>query len=134
MKKLNKLVLASIALIFVIALSSSALAQRPTRIVFARNTTSKTITGSLNGYHDKKNFVIRVRAGQTLRTTQIGDRHDITIYIAGPRGEDVGDSDASCNNRREVTPTLPGDYSIQVVECQKADRWRGAFKFRITVR
>jgi hypothetical protein len=46
----------------------------------------------------------------------------------------VGDSDASCNNRREISPTVAGDYRIEVVECQKADRWRGRFYLRVSVR
>jgi hypothetical protein len=108
-------------------------AQRPTRIRFARGATSATITGTLRGYKDGKTFAIRVRRGQTLSTTQIDDRHDITIFIQSPSGEAVGDSDASCNNRREITPTGSGDYKLTVVECRKADPWRGTFKFRVTV-
>jgi hypothetical protein len=77
--------------------------------------------------------VIKVRTGQTIRTEQIGGVHPITIFISDPNGEGVGDSDASCNNRREITPTVAGDYQIQVVECQKADAWRGRFRFRVTV-
>lgn len=114
--------------------TSYASAQRATRITFRHSATSAVVSGTLNGYHGKRNFVIRVRRGQTLRTEQFGDRHDITIYIQGPHGEDVDDSDASCNNRREVTPTVAGDYKIQVVECQKADPWRGTFRFKVTVR
>jgi hypothetical protein len=108
--------------------------QQANRIRFARGATSALVTGTLNGYRSSKNFVIRVRAGQTLSTTQVGDRHDITIYVQGPSGEDVGDSDASCNNRREIAPTKAGDYRIQVIECKKADPWRGRFRFRVTVR
>jgi hypothetical protein len=124
-----------LALLFSLAfLISTAPAQRPTRITFASGASSAIVTGSLTGYRASRNFIIRVRAGQTLSTAQVGDRHDITIYIQGPGGEDVGDSDASCNNRREITPTRAGDYRIQVVECKKADPWRGRFKFRISVR
>jgi hypothetical protein len=115
-------------------LASPASAQRATRITFRHGGTSTIVSGTLNGYGGKRNFVIRVRRGQTLRTEQVGDRHDITIFVQGPNGEDVDDSDASCNNRREVTPTKAGDYQIQVVECQKADAWRGTFRFRVTVR
>lgn len=119
---------------FLVIFSVEAFAQRATRINFRRGARSALVAGKLSGYRDSRNYVIRVRAGQTLRTEQIGDRHDITIYIHGPSGEDVGDSDASCNNRREITPTVAGDYKVQVVECQKADAWRGKFKFKITVR
>jgi plastocyanin len=123
------------AFIFCLAfLALSAPAQRPTRITFARRATSAIASGTLNSYRSSKTYVIRVRAGQTLRTEQVGGLHDITIYITPPSGEDVGDSDASCNNRHEITPTEAGDYRIIVVECKKADAWRGQFKFRVTVR
>jgi hypothetical protein len=114
--------------------SSPVLAQKTTRIWFAKGATKATVSGTLKGYRSRRVFVIKVRAGQTLSTTQVGDSHDITIYIKDPAGEDVGDSDASCNNRREITPTDAGDYQITVVECQKADAWKGAFKFRVTVK
>lgn len=114
--------------------SVSTLGQKPTRISFAKGAVSKTVVGNLNGYKSTRNYLIHVRAGQTLSTEQVGDSHDITIVIEGPSGEDVGDSDASCNNRREITPTVAGDYKIQVVECRKADAWRGQFKLRVTVR
>jgi len=131
MKKL--IVLAAIFSFFAIA-ASTASAQRATRISFARRATSAVASGTLSSYRSTKLYVIRVRAGQTLRTEQVGGRHDITIYLKAPSGEDIGDSDASCNNRREITPTEAGDYQIIVVECMKADPWRGQFSFRVTVR
>jgi hypothetical protein len=114
--------------------SICAFGQNMTRVRFARGATTIVVSGHLSGRKDGKTFVLRVRAGQTLSTAQEGDAHDITIYITGPHGEDVGDSDASCNNRREVSPTKTGDYRINVVECQKADAWKGTFKFRVTVK
>ena len=113
--------------------SSLVLAQKATRIRFTKGSTKATVSDTLNGYRSRRVFIIKVRAGQTLTTTQVGDSHDITIYIKNPAGEDVGDSDASCNNRREIKPTDAGDYQITVVECQKADAWKGSFRFRVTV-
>lgn len=111
-----------------------ATGQKTTRIRFSKGATKATISGILNGYRSRRVFVIKVRRGQTLSTTQVGGSHDITIFIKSPSGHDVGDSDASCNNRREISPTVAGDYKITVVECQKADPWRGAFTFRVAVR
>ena len=113
--------------------ASTVSAQQSSRISFRKGATSAVITSNLNGYRQTKTYRIRVRVGQTLSTEQIGDRHNISIFIKSPSGEDVGDSDASCNNRREITPTEAGDYTIYVVECRKADAWRGQFKFRVTV-
>lgn len=122
----------TVAAIFVF--TETAAAQKTTRVKFGRGAVSAVVSGHLSGYRSKKVFLIRVRSGQTLRTEQIGSRHNITLFIEAPNGEDVTDSDASCNNRKEVSPTLAGDYRITVVECQKADPWRGTFRFRITVR
>ena len=121
-------------LILLAVLSGSVAAQRATRIRFAHGAIRADVSGTLGNYRDKRNFVINVRAGQTIRTEQIGGSHPITIFIKDPNGEGVGDSDASCNNRREIAPTVPGDYRIQVVECQKADPWRGRFRFRVSVK
>ncbi len=118
-------------------LSIPALAQKPTRIRIRKGAVISTVSGTLNGYKGKRTFVIRVREGQTLKTEQLKSDSSlkyITVYIKSPSGEDVGDSDASCNNRREISPTEAGDYLIEVVECQKADPWRGIFQLRVTVR
>ena len=126
-----------ISVVFVLSAVSFTAAQKPVRIKFARGATHATVSGTLNGYRDKRDFVIRVRAGQTLKTEQVILRQGsgaITIYITGPNGDPGGDADMSCNNRHEITPTTAGDYHIQVVECPKADRWRGRFRFRVSVK
>ena len=107
-----------------------------TRITFKRGARFAIVTGNLNGYRSRKIFVIRVRRGQILRTEQAEAEapvHDITVYIKAPNGEEAGDSDASCNNRREISPTRAGDYRIEVTECRKADPWRGSFRLKVSV-
>jgi hypothetical protein len=124
----------SVVLLLLI-ISSTALAQTSTRIRFRRAAVHANISGNLTGFKSKRTYLIKVRPGQRLHTEQVGERkHPITIYIKDPNGNDVGDSDASCNNRRDISPTVEGDYKIEVVECQKADQWRGRFTFRVTVR
>ena len=112
-----------------------ALAQTPTRIKFRHGAVRAHVSGNLNSFESKRTYLIKVRSGQTLRTEQIGRAsRPITIFIKDPSGNGVGDSDASCNNRREISPTEAGNYTIEVVECPKADPWRGRFTFRVTVR
>jgi hypothetical protein len=106
------------------------------RITFKRGARAIVVTGNLNGYRSKKVFVIRVRRGQTLSTEQVkndSSNRYITVSIKAPNGAAVGDSDASCNNRKEISPTRAGDYRIEVYECQKADAWRGSFRLRVRV-
>ena len=115
--------------------SSVVSAQTPARIKFGRGAVRANVSGTLNSFCGKRVYTIRVREGQTLRTEQVGGAsRRITIVMRDPNGDEVGDLDASCNNRREVSPTLSGDYIIEVIECRKADPWRGRFTFRVTVR
>ena len=119
----------------ILFVSSAALAQTKARIKFRRGAVHADVSGTLNSFKNKRTYLIKVRAGQTLHTEQIGkSSRPITIFIKDPNGDAVGDSDASCNNRREISPTEAGDYKIEVLECQKADPWHGRFTFRVTVR
>ncbi|MBL8182292.1 MAG: hypothetical protein JNL64_11860 [Blastocatellia bacterium] len=113
--------------------SIDAAAQKPTRITFAKGSSEKVVSGTMTGYGSKRVFVIKVKAGQTLTTESVGDNY-ITIDIKAPKGSTyTPDLEANCNDRHEVTPTAAGDYIITVTECRKADPWRGAFRFKITV-
>ncbi len=132
----NKLLILSVFILLTFVALPNVFAQKAQRITFKRGAKQAVTTGSLSGYKSKSYFTIRVRAGQTLTTEQSrseSSNHYITVYIKAPNGEYVGDSDASCNSRREITPTVAGDYRIEVVECQKADRWRGSFKLKVRV-
>jgi hypothetical protein len=122
--------------IAVVLLMAATLAFSQKRITFKRGARTAVVTGNLNGYQGKTVFVIRVRRGQTLSTEQIkpdASNRYITVSIKAPNGQTVGDSDASCNNRKEISPTRAGDYRIEVYECQKADPWRGSFRLKVRV-
>jgi|SRR5215213_9615741 len=123
------------ALFFVLlVVATAAFGQQ--RITFKRGARATVVNGTLSGYGGKKVFIIGVRRGQTLRTEQIksdsSDRY-VTVSIIAPNGEEVGDSDASCNNLKEISPTRAGDYRIEVYECRKADSWRGNFRLKVRV-
>ena len=121
----------------VILLITATFAFSQQRITFKRGTNQAIVTGNLYGYKGKKVFVIRVRRGQTLRVEQIkpdSSNRYVTLSIKAPNGEDVTDSDASCNNRKRISPTRAGDYRIEVYECQKADPWRGRFRLKVTAK
>ncbi len=121
-------------LLIALILSVTTFAQNATRIKFRKGATSAMVSSSLRNYAGKKVFVIRVRAGQTLKIKQIKSENStqyVTLSIKSPSGENVSDSDASCNSQKEITPTVAGDYVITVTECQKADAWRGSFKLKV---
>lgn len=133
MKRIFPILVVSIVLSF---MATTIFAQNATRVKFRKGTVSKIVSANLNGFKSTKVFVIRVRAGQTLKVEQIksdSSTHYVTVAIKSPSGEDVTDSDASCNNRKEVTPTESGDYVITVSECMKADEWRGSFRLKFWV-
>lgn len=117
---------------FLLAFSIAASAQ--TRVSFARGATSKTVSGQLNSPRSERKYVIRVRAGQTLRVEQTRNSNAVTITIEDPNGEDVSDMEANCNSRKRVSPTVRGDYIVTVVQCTKVDRWRGKFSVKFSVR
>lgn len=104
---------------------------KPTRIVFKKGATKAVVTGKLRGYKSSAEYVIRLRAGQTFK---VGSDKSITLTILDPSGEDVMDRDLGCNGRAEIAPTVAGDYRILVVECRKADPWRGTFKLAVSVK
>lgn len=129
---MKKLILLSVALVVLSFGAMSASAQ--TRITFMRGATSKVVTGTLSGYKSHRTFVIHVRKGQTLETENAGNKL-ITVSIKAPPGSTYEqDMAADCHDRNEVNPTAAGDYRITVTECLKGDRWRGTFKFRVSVK
>lgn len=106
------------------------------KINLKKGASSAIVTGNLNGYKDSKDFVIAVKQGQTLKTEQVKAENSleyITVSLKNPSGEIAGDSDASCNNRKEISLTAAGDYQVAVTECMKADPWRGRFKLKVSV-
>jgi len=116
-------------------LSLTAYGQKPTRIAFKSGATTTVASGSLSDQKYHRAFVIKVKAGQTLTTESVGTTHPITIVIKQPDGSTFDeDLDLSCHSRREVKPTVAGDYQLFVRECNKADVWKGTFKFKVTVR
>jgi hypothetical protein len=131
MKKL--FLLSVISLILFAVAAEAAFAQKAQRITFKRGAKQATVRGTLYSYKGQRVYLVRVRAGQILKTEQVGEGHAITIAVLGPDGEIAADSDASCNNRKQTEETVAGDYKIIVSECSKADPWRGTFKFKVRV-
>ena len=128
----------TIVLVFVFLFSTAVSAQKAARINFYKKATAAIVSSRLRNFKDKKVFVIKVRRGQTLRAEQIKTPltalHYVTVSLKNPAGETVGDANASCNNRKEITLTAAGDYTITVYECQKADAWRGRFSLKVSVK
>lgn len=105
-------------------------------IKFETGATSTVVTGDLTDYVDSDSFLVSVKQGQTLSTEQIKDKDSnefITVVVADSKGKYLGDSDASCNNRKEIKTAAADTYRITVTECVKADPWRGQFKLKISV-
>ena len=129
---MNRTTFSFVAIAFIVLAASMAFSQK--RIEFAHGATSTVVTGTLNGYNDKRTFVIKVRRGQTLTTESVGKNY-ITVDIKPPRGARYeADLAANCHDEHRIRPTAPGDYIITVTECRKADRWRGRFRLRVAVR
>ncbi len=120
-----------ILILLVLLVSATAFARPVKRIKFPKRATKVVVSGRLNNYNDSQKYLLRLRAGQTLK---IESNRSVTLSIIDPAGEDVMDSDASCNSRATISSTVTGDYKIIVVECKKADAWKGNFRLNLSVR
>ena len=131
---MSKAVLFAAAGLFFFFAANDARAQHATRIHFARGAHRTVITGYLSGYQGSRVFLIRVRAGQKMEVEGIGNRA-VSTFLDGPPGSNYSqDMAADCHSRADVDSTDAGDYKLTVRECSKADRWRGTFRVRVTVR
>jgi hypothetical protein len=131
---MKKLTIFSLLALTICAAASTVSAQRATRVNFRRGAHTAVVTGYLSGYKGSRIFLIRVRAGQKMMVEGIGN-HAVSTFLEGPPGSNyTQDMAADCHSRADVDSTDAGDYKLTVEECSKADRWRGTFKVRITVR
>jgi len=90
----------------------------PRRIRFKSGATTATLTGQLSGWNDKAQYVIRLRAGQTMNLSVEGkcDACNPDVAVDSPAGaNDTVDPDM-CQCRVEVSNTAAGDYRITVGE------------------
>ncbi len=122
----------------ILILPIAALGQKaqPERIYFKKGARETYVYGEMNGYRDRKTYIIRVRKGQTMSINNETDNNygTVSLEIADPRGEDATNASVNCNSNKTVSPTRAGDYTINVRECQKVDEWKGKFKLKVTVK
>lgn len=110
--------------------------QSPRRIRFKPGATTASVTGRLNSWNDKVQYVIRLRAGQTMNLSVEGKCDDCNpdVTVKSPAGaNDTVDPDM-CQCRLEVSNTAAGDYLITVGENRKGEHWKGQFALSIEVR
>jgi len=126
---MKKIIASVLVLMF---LGISAISAKPVkRIYFKKGATKAVVLGTMSGFKSKDIYILRVREGQTLK---VDSNRSVTLAVVDPAGEDVMDRDLSCNGRAEISPTVAGDYKIIVVECMKADPWRGTYKLNVSVK
>lgn len=121
-----------ILIVFILlALAPNAFGQKAQRVYFKRGATAAIVVGYLKSYKSSKTFVVRLRKGQRLKVS--ADR-SVTLAVLNPSGEDIMDRAANCNGTADYELTESGDYKILVVECRKADAWRGNFRLKISAK
>ena len=126
-----KKIISILMLIAVFGIHSAVFAKPAKRIYFKKGATKAVVSGKMSSFKSKDIYVLKVRAGQTLK---IDSNRSVTLAVLDPAGEDVMDRDLSCNGRAEISPTVAGDYKIVVVECMKADPWKGSYKLNVSVK
>lgn len=131
---MKKTICAVLLMFLMIISSTESFAAKPKRVKFAKNATEKIIKGTMKSYKSGAEYLISVKAGQTLVVKQENrDNHYISLIITAPNGEDVTDSAANCNSNKTISDTIAGDYKISVKECLKADAWRGGYQIKFKV-
>lgn len=126
------------AAVFCVCLLSLSLwaKQGPKRIVFPKGAAKVIVTGNFSNPKATLSYVIRLRAGRTLSVVQEEEpfnQHLVSIGgIMTPSGQDITDWGMGCNNSFETSPTVAGDYTFLVAECNKEKPWRGTFRLIIT--
>lgn len=104
-------------------------------IKFARGAFSTIVTGKLANFDSEQNYTIEVGKGQSMTIKQVDSTgNPVSIYLTDPKGGDANDLDLSCHSNATVSPTKAGIYAIKVVECKKADPWKGSYSLKVTVK
>jgi len=132
--KISGSLIAIASLVLLLATVGSA-KPAPRRIKFKPGATTATVTGQLSGWNDKAQYVIRLRAGQTMNLSVDGKCADCNpdVVVDSPAGaNDTVDPDM-CQCRAEVSNTAAGDYRITVGENRKGEKWKGSFVLKIEV-
>ncbi|QLQ31598.1 MAG: hypothetical protein HZT40_08345 [Candidatus Thiothrix singaporensis] len=103
-------------------------AGQPSRIKFDKGASTAVVTGKLADFDGEQTYLIEVGKGQTMTVEQLNkySNGQISIYVTDPQGGDANDLDASCHGKATVTPTMAGDYKIQVMECKKPTHGRAS--------
>ena len=110
---------------------------KPKRIYFKKGQTEVNVRGYLKSVKDTAEYVLQVRAGQTIEVrSSCGEpdskeRISITAGVTDPSGLSVGDNDMQGNSGTENTRR--GDYIISVIASQKDDLRKGSFCVNIKV-
>ena len=133
--KISASLIAIASLVLLLATVGSA-KQAPRRIKVKPGATTASVAGQLSGWNDKAQYVIRLRAGQTMNLSVEGkcDNCSPDVVVDSPAGaNDTVDPDM-CQCRVEVSNTAAGDYRITVGESRKGERWKGPFVLKIEVR
>ena len=133
-KRLPSLIIVAVIMLLLASINSAK--QSPLRLRFKPGATTASVTGQLSGWNDKAQYVVRLRAGQTMNLAVEGkcDECSPDVAVKSPAGaRDTVDPDM-CQCRVEVSNTAAGDYLITVGENRKGERWEGAFVLSIEVR
>lgn len=113
-----------------LCLTQASMALAPIhRIKFKPGHTSAKAKGHLRGMSDKVEYVVRVRAGQSLRAEAHGAGH-LDVSMLSPSGQSGEKDMQSWHTGAE--PTEAGDYRITVRESPKGEPWRGKFTLTVT--
>lgn len=137
-RSIRRRVMQSILMLSIIGLMASQVtaSAQVRRISFKRGATTASVTGKLKGWKDQQQYVIRLRAGQTMNLAVEGKCDDCyaEIGVSSPIGANDEVDTAMCLCMVEVTKTAAGDYRITIGENRKGEKWKGSFVLTVEVK
>jgi hypothetical protein len=134
---MRKIIISVVLLLSLGSLFTVLANPKPKRLYFKKGQIQVKVRGYLKSVKDTAEYVLRVRAGQSIEVrSSCGEpdskgRISITAGVTDPAGQSVGDNDMQGNSGTENTKA--GDYFISVGASQKDDLRKGSFCIKIKV-
>lgn len=107
-------------------------APRTERVQFAKGTSSKTIKGSIKGY-DSVNYLVGVRAGQTMTVTFKPSNASAYFNVTAPGAEAAMFVGSSGGNSFTTQIPSTGDYAVLVYLMRNAARRNEVANYTLTI-
>ena len=106
-------------------------AAHPHRLHFKKGATRITVRGYLKSLNDSANYLLSLRAHQTIRVETCEQSISLRNDVLNSAGQSADNTDLQGNSG--IDDTAAGDYRVVVIASGKDDRRQGKFCISIEV-